>query len=74
MRREPISVLQGKARPLEAEPPEPANDGPLVAGRVRVAQQEANSEGVLQVDRGELRGGCPDERQVAAVKGAPKRA
>jgi hypothetical protein len=51
MRPERASVLPSKARPLEAEPPQPADD-PLVPGRVRVPQQEADSEGVLQIDCG----------------------
>jgi hypothetical protein len=43
--------------PLEAKPPELADGRPLVVGRIRAAQEQADPESVVEVDRGELSGG-----------------
>ena len=65
-----VHVLEGHLVALDAEAGDPTDGGPLVALGLAVAQQDADLQGVVEPDGGQLGGGRADQREVAGGEGA----
>ena len=65
-----VHVLEGHLVALDAEAGDPADGGPLVTLGLTVAQQDADLQGVVEPDGGQLGGGRADQREVAGGQGA----
>jgi hypothetical protein len=67
-------MKHGERRPwvLKREATEPADGRSLIDRGVGCAKKEAHAQGIVEVDRRELGGCSPDERELPDLEGPPK--
>ncbi len=69
--RRQLRVRQGEAAALDEHAPEEANRRGLVALGLRIEQDDADREGVVQLDMPELGGGGAHEKRVPGGERPP---